>query len=46
MGWMARIAETMNFKTFLGGLGAGIFSTTTAATLAALVVFYIRRKKL
>lgn len=46
LGWLARIAETLNFRSFLGGLGAGIFSTTTAATLAALVVFYIRKKKL
>ena len=46
MGWLARIADTLSFRTFLGGLGAGIFSTTTAATLAAFVVFYIRKKKL
>lgn len=46
LGWMTRIADTLNFRSFLGGLGAGIFSTTTAATLAAIVVFYIRKKKL
>jgi len=42
LGWMSRL----NVRSFVSGLGAGIFSTTTAATIAALVVFYLRRKKL
>lgn len=45
MGWLGRLAGSMNLSNFVGGLGAGIFSTTTAATLAALVVYYIRKRR-
>ena len=45
MGWMASIANSLSLRSFLGGLGAGIFSTTTAATLAAFVVYYLRKRR-
>lgn len=45
LGWMGRIASTLSFRGFLNGLGAGIFSTTTAATLAAVLVYYFRWRK-
>lgn len=45
LGWMTRIANTLSLQNFLGGLGAGIFSTTTAAALAAMVVYYVRKRR-
>ena len=46
LGWLSRLVSALNAPTFLGGLGTGIFSTTTAATVAALAVFYFRKNKL
>lgn len=40
--WMRAI----NVRSFISGLGTGVFSTTTAATVAALVVFWLRRRKI
>ena len=44
LGWLSRATSSMSMRGFLSGVGAGIFSTTTAATVAAFAVFYFRKQ--
>jgi hypothetical protein len=44
MGWMSRLAGTLDIGSFVRGIGAGVFSTTTAATLAAVLVYFFRKR--
>lgn len=44
MGWMSRLAGSIDIGSFVRGIGAGVFSTTTAATLAAVLVYFFRKR--
>lgn len=44
MGWMSRLAGSIDIGSFVRGIGAGVFSTTTAATLAAILVYFFRKR--
>lgn len=44
MGWMSRLAGSIDISSFVRGIGAGVFSTTTAATLAAILVYFFRKR--
>lgn len=44
MGWMSRLAGSIDIGSFVRGIGAGVFSTTTAATIAAILVYFFRKK--
>lgn len=44
MGWMSRLAGSIDISSFVRGIGAGVFSTATAATLAAILVYFFRKR--